>query len=229
MLIEILEARMLLSTAPTGRLPPSRALALPDRPQVVGRALDVQNSQGGVTVYPTVGQPFTGTVGSFKLSAPPPSGLQTGASIDWGDGANSPGQIAPNQAGSYEVIGTHLYRSAGTFAIVVRVSQRPLCNGTGPCPEFIILVTTINSTAVARPLPGDANGDGKVDFADLLMLAQNYGLPKGATYMTGDFNGDGSVGFDDLLILAQNYGKTLAAAGSKAKHRLAAFVLNKAL
>ena len=55
-------------------------------------------------------------------------------------------------------------------------------------------------------IPGDANGDGKVDFSDLLILAQNYGKMPGEMYSDGDFNGDGGVGFDDLLILAQNYG-----------------------
>jgi hypothetical protein len=55
-------------------------------------------------------------------------------------------------------------------------------------------------------IPGDANGDGKVNFADLLILAQNYGKTSGAMFSTGDFNNDGGVGFDDLLILAQHYG-----------------------
>jgi len=53
--------------------------------------------------------------------------------------------------------------------------------------------------------PGDANGDGKVNFADLVILAQNYGRT-GATWFTGDFTGDGVVGFADLVALAQNYG-----------------------
>jgi hypothetical protein len=69
------------------------------------------------------------------------------------------------------------------------------------------------------PLPGDANGDGRVNFADLLILAQNYGKT-GATYSQGDFTGDGTVGFADLLILAQNYGRTNAAAVLKAAARL---------
>jgi len=60
-------------------------------------------------------------------------------------------------------------------------------------------------------LIGDFNGDGKVDFADLLILAQNYGKMGGAMLSQGDANADGSVGFDDLLLLAQNYGKTGAA------------------
>lgn len=59
-------------------------------------------------------------------------------------------------------------------------------------------------------LPGDANRDGRVDFADLLVLGQHYGQ-SGATWSTGDFNADGAVGFDDLLLLAQYYGQTAAA------------------
>ena len=58
------------------------------------------------------------------------------------------------------------------------------------------------------PLLGDANRDGKVDFSDLLVMAQHYGLPGGATRGDGDFNGDGKVDFNDLLILAQHYGAT---------------------
>ena len=54
-------------------------------------------------------------------------------------------------------------------------------------------------------LSGDANADGKVDFADLLTLAQNYGNTA-ANWEQGDFNGDAMVNFSDLLALAQNYG-----------------------
>ena len=58
---------------------------------------------------------------------------------------------------------------------------------------------------------GDANDSGKVDFADLLTLAQNYGQ-SGKEWEQGDFNADHSVNFDDLLILAQHYGEVENAA-----------------
>ena len=57
-----------------------------------------------------------------------------------------------------------------------------------------------------RPLtPGDANADGKVDFADLVAVAQNYGASN-ADWEHGDFDGDGIVSFPDLVAIAQNYG-----------------------
>ena len=58
-------------------------------------------------------------------------------------------------------------------------------------------------------LAPDPNGDGTVNFTDLLTLAQHYGQAN-ANFLGGDFNGDDMVNFSDLLILAQNYGQTLA-------------------
>jgi probable HAF family extracellular repeat protein len=57
-----------------------------------------------------------------------------------------------------------------------------------------------------RPLAaGDANADGKVDFNDLVRLAQSYNSPDTADWEHGDFSGDGHVDFNDLVGLAQNY------------------------
>jgi uncharacterized delta-60 repeat protein len=64
-------------------------------------------------------------------------------------------------------------------------------------------------------LAGDANRDRVVNFADLLLLAKNYGKT-GATYAQGDFDANGVVNFGDLLILAKNYNKALPAPGSAA-------------
>ena len=64
-------------------------------------------------------------------------------------------------------------------------------------------------------LPGDANGDGRVDFADLVLVARHWGMTN-TTWPDGDFNNDGSVGFDDLLIVARNFGKSVSLTGSAA-------------
>ena len=65
-------------------------------------------------------------------------------------------------------------------------------------------------------LAGDANHDRTVGFADLVVVAQNYGKTSGATWAMGDFNHDGSVGFADLVVVAQKYGGTLAIAAPSA-------------
>lgn len=60
-----------------------------------------------------------------------------------------------------------------------------------------------------RPqLPGDANRDGKVDFADLVTIAQHYGADANPndSWASGDFNGDNVVNFADLVAVAQHYG-----------------------
>lgn len=69
---------------------------------------------------------------------------------------------------------------------------------------------------VFSPGMGDINLDGKVDFNDLLTLAQNYGS-NNAAWCEGDLNSDGSVGFADLLLLAQHYGDTYPTSGPAAQ------------
>lgn len=51
---------------------------------------------------------------------------------------------------------------------------------------------------------GDVWPDGVVNFADLLVVAQNYGAG-GMRWAQGDLDYDGVVNFADLLRLAQNY------------------------
>ncbi len=48
---------------------------------------------------------------------------------------------------------------------------------------------------------GDLDGDGDVDFQDLVILLSAYGQSA-----VGDLDGDGDTDFDDLLILLANYG-----------------------
>jgi ELWxxDGT repeat protein len=62
-----------------------------------------------------------------------------------------------------------------------------------------------------RFLRGDANGDLRVNFDDLLILASNCNQT-GRSYTQGNFDDDagGNVNFDDLLILAARYNASLA-------------------
>jgi hypothetical protein len=69
-----------------------------------------------------------------------------------------------------------------------------------------------SSILVRLTIPGDANLDGAVGFADLVSVAQHYGIADGhAVWSAGDFNYDGNIGFGDLVAVAQHYGGALAA------------------
>ena len=64
----------------------------------------------------------------------------------------------------------------------------------------------LTTTSVAAPVAGDTDGDGDVDFADVVRLALNYGKATDAAFSDGDFDGDADVDDDDFAILAAAFG-----------------------
>ena len=61
--------------------------------------------------------------------------------------------------------------------------------------------------AGAPLMPGDANGDGKVDINDLTIVLTHYNK-SGVIWSQGDANGDGKVDINDLTIVLTNYNRT---------------------
>lgn len=55
-------------------------------------------------------------------------------------------------------------------------------------------------------IDGDANNDGSVDFADFLLLSNNF-QQTDAVWADGDFDGNGVVEFADFLLLSANFGR----------------------
>ncbi len=77
----------------------------------------------------------------------------------------------------------------------------------GPNNTFMGSPVDGDALVIRGTLNGDSNLDGTVGFADLVAVAQHYGLSDGsAMWVQGDFNFDGKVGFADLVAVAQNYG-----------------------
>jgi hypothetical protein len=73
---------------------------------------------------------------------------------------------------------------------------------------------TIDATTVlfGFTLKSDSNLDQRVEFQDLVVLAQNYnaaGLDVATSWTKGDSTGDGNVEFQDLVALAQNYNQSV--------------------
>jgi hypothetical protein len=59
--------------------------------------------------------------------------------------------------------------------------------------------TYVTSLGMSTWKLGDANGDGKVDFSDFLIVQNSYNKPGG--WLQGDFDGNGMVDFNDFMIL----------------------------
>lgn len=69
-------------------------------------------------------------------------------------------------------------------------------------------VTTLELSAV----PGDFNGDGMVDAADLAQWQGNFPKSAGGNWTTGDADGDGDVDGADFIVWQTHFGTTAAAA-----------------
>ena len=61
-------------------------------------------------------------------------------------------------------------------------------------------------------LPGDADQNGTVEFADFLTMSASFG--QSGTYSNGDFDCNGTVEFADFLALSANFGQSPAGAQS---------------
>lgn len=70
----------------------------------------------------------------------------------------------------------------------------------------------------AGVLPGDADQNGTVAFADFLTLSSNFGTSPStdemSSFQAGDFDCNGNVEFADFLILSANFGQSSAAEAS---------------
>ena len=69
----------------------------------------------------------------------------------------------------------------------------------------------LSVTVTARvTIPGDANGDDRVEFDDFLVLSRNFGNASN-DWTEGDFDRDGLIAFGDFLMLSRNFGTSVAA------------------
>jgi hypothetical protein len=78
------------------------------------------------------------------------------------------------------------------------------CDATHPC-QYARCLSNCTCT-----LPGDVNGDWKVDIKDLAAVGKAYGsVPGGGNWnANADFNGDGRISLMDLVIVGKNYGRS---------------------
>jgi hypothetical protein len=120
--VERLEPRRLFSvTAGTGI---GIVVGVPVSPDPSSGGTVVVDQPASVQMHATPGiltssvTSFSGAVANF--AGPPPADQYT-ATIDWGDGTTSPGEIQLQQDGSYTVIGSHDFGVKGSFNVSVEV------------------------------------------------------------------------------------------------------------
>jgi hypothetical protein len=137
------------------------------------------------------------------LAAPTPAAatawLKTGRAGGAWDGASAAGAGAVNSslAGATPLAdGVGLARAGDLF-------------GAFPA-TFAGHPVTAAAVLMRYTLACDVTLDGAVDFADLVVLAQNYN-GAGTFYFQGDTNFDDQTDFNDLVALAQHYNTTLPA------------------
>jgi parallel beta-helix repeat protein len=82
-------------------------------------------------------------------------------------------------------------------------------DGIGDTPYVIDANNKDNYPLMPPPVPGDINGDSRVNLEDLVLLALAYGSKPGDPNWNryADIDGDNIVGLSDLAILAQHYGQ----------------------
>lgn len=68
------------------------------------------------------------------------------------------------------------------------------------------ILEIINPSIIPETIPGDANGDGMVNGADVTIIADNWQQSGSSGPLMGDLNNDGIVDGSDVTILADNWG-----------------------
>ena len=133
-------------------------------------------------------QPLSGFVGGRTLLSVVAEDIAADPMIfewDFGDG----GEVHITNS----AIVTHVYDEPGEYTVTIIVGDDEGATADG---SFIVTIQT--------PIPGDANLDGQVTFADFLILSANFGITATA-WEQGDFDHDGTVGFADFLLLSSHF------------------------
>jgi len=131
------------------------------------------------------GQTFSCCSGSFTDSR---SLANLGVRLVNGDGVTALGTATSQAIGLPETVAGLILPAAGDYFIHVFETNQPVQ------AQFYHLSIEV----LSGPCPGDANGDGEIDFSDLVSVLANWLSVTPTGWGPGDANGDGVADFDDL-------------------------------
>jgi len=108
--------------------------------------------------------------------------------------------VADVNTGFFDEVGAimHTMPSSSTYRLEMLVGAG-VDSPDGEIENAIATLYIDNVTLLLASLPGDANGDGLVDAADLAVVLANWSA--GDSLATGDLNSDGTVDAADLAFL----------------------------
>jgi hypothetical protein len=159
---------------------------LPDTPEFH----DLRQMPGSFLLAPGFGVTFSGTLGGVNGTLRTVNGCMAADAFNFN-----------NLVGSTIIDGPIINYSDTAMGFRAAPLTFDLAKYEGEPPGFI-------SVPEPATIPGDANRDGKVNFADYLTLELNW-AKTGVDWDHGDFNNDGKVSFADYLILEQNFRHTV--------------------
>ena len=130
-----------------------------------------------------VGQTFSGVVATITDANTTEIATELTASINWGDGTTSAGQVVRTGPGTFNITGSHAYAKAGSFSIVTQVTDGATDQKTSGTK--INATTTKSFTGVvgglALPEPGTPLADyiGTIAWGDGTTSAATLSLQNG--------------------------------------------------
>ena len=196
---EMLESRRLL----TGGFGNTFAIARTTIPDTNGTA------QVSYTIDPTL---FTLPKRKFALGIDVAADSNSTAQALITSVNDSTGAVVPQTFHSiYDPHLTHAQVAAGSGTSAVITPAKLFPNRNDPV-TYTVTTTAKNNTSgpvlVGFFLPGDANGDGKVDQTDIATIKSELGSVSGDSRYTfdADTNRDGRIGLIDLVAARQNLG-----------------------
>jgi hypothetical protein len=106
-----------------------------------------------VTINTTEGQSFVGTVATFTNSDPTAGPGAFTATIDWGDGTTSAGQVLEDASGTFYISGSHTYGDEGgaipvTVTFADQHGNTMIVNSTANVLDAPLLATGIPVSAI---------------------------------------------------------------------------------
>ena len=128
----------------------------------IGR-LDLSLPASGTNISTTEGQPFVGTVATFTDGDPSAAPGDFTATIDWGDGTTSAGQILEDASGTFYVSGSHTYAEESFFIpIGVTIADSDGDTTTASSAAFVAQAPLLATGVPVSATEGAAVRDGTI-------------------------------------------------------------------